>query len=254
MFTKVTPLIAEKHGRLCLQTAKDYRFSANTHAVRLLASEIMPCACEYPVAFILSSQKDMYLPVALFSMLPRHNAFITADGLWRGQYIPAAIRHYPFTVVRNKHSAAGTQYIICIDEASPLLSATDGTPLFTSEGAESPLLQNIRAELLHVQEEEVLTHTFGKALAKHDLVAPLQVDVRSTQQTQRMEGLYAVSESRLNALTETAFLELRAALSPIYAHLTSLGQINHLLTRLRSEMAATTASGSGTGQNRFPLQ
>ena len=54
--------------------------------------------------------------------------------------------------------------------------------------------------------------------------------VRQDNQVKNITGCYVINEERLNSLSDKAILEVRSRryLAPVYAHLTSLAQIERL--------------------------
>lgn len=66
-------------------------------------------------------------------------------------------RRYPFTLVPG---GADDQFIVCIDEASSLVSETEGSALFDIAGMPTVGDRQREAVSLQLQQMEVSTHAF----------------------------------------------------------------------------------------------
>ena len=86
---------------------------------------------------------------------------------------------------------------------------------------------------------DMVTHEFCKFLAAHNLFAPLNMRVRQNDKIKNISGCYVINEDRLNNLSDDLFAEVRKKryLSPIYAQMISLAQIERLVS-LKDEQAA----------------
>ena len=68
--------------------------------------EFAECAREYPILFVRAAPengKETVAPVAVFGLKPGENLFLKG-GLWTGNYLPAMLRAYPFTMARIEGS------------------------------------------------------------------------------------------------------------------------------------------------------
>jgi hypothetical protein len=63
------------------------------------------------------------------------------------------------------------------------------------------------------------------------MFTPLNMKVRVGSEVKNISGAYVINEDRFNALSDEKFMELRAKkyISVIYAHLSSLAQIERLV-------------------------
>ena len=90
------------------------------------------------------------------------------SGAWRGQYIPAFIRQYPFAIGRGESEAP----LVCIDEGSDLISpgegmAVRGWPADAIREADRRLLKEF-----HQQMER--TKVFAQSLHKLGLLSEVK--------------------------------------------------------------------------------
>src|SRR5262245_11733919 len=90
-FRRPELLEAGKHGDLQLADQWDYSFAAGTLAIPLTVTEFREAAVSFPIVF---GGGESPMPVALTSLQPDRNLFVT-DGRWQaGAYVPAYVRRY----------------------------------------------------------------------------------------------------------------------------------------------------------------
>ena len=232
MFKKLAPINKEQHAKLKVKPMDSFDFAREFHIASLMAHEFVRAAAVYPIVFIEDKAKDAFRPVVLLGLNEGENLFVDAAGKWQASYVPAIIRRYPFAL-----ASTGTegQFTVCIDEDSPVVGKKDGDPLFDEKGEPTQIIENVKRYLGELQQMEAFTREFCQYLASQNLFTPLNMRVRQDQQIKNITGCYVVNEERLNNLSDSSFLDLRNKryLVAIYAHLTSLSQIERL-TMLQS--------------------
>jgi hypothetical protein len=131
------------------------------------------------------------------------------------------------------------QYVVCIDEASDLVSDTEGAAMFDENGEPTQVIENVKRYLGELQQMDALTSSFCKFLAEHNMFTPLNMRVRDNDKVKNVSGCYVVNEERLNNLSDELFLEIKrkSHLAPLYAHLISLAQTERLV-KLQDEKTA----------------
>jgi len=225
----IAVLNSNSHKEIRLKTDTSYVHAKNHHLAYLFVHEFPKAVLDFPIVFIKDSETGQFKSVALFGFKPEENIFYNPKG-WLCKYIPANVRRYPFLMVSKNNEL--TQWDICIDESSPLLSKTDGQALFNDEGSASECLDDVKAFLTDVVEKEQLTSSFCNYLASKDLFRANSIAISDSKgQKTAVNGLYIIDEEKLNELSDEEYLELkrRGCIGPIYSHLSSLGQINNLL-------------------------
>lgn len=220
---------------------RSFNFAAGTNSVIMAGVEFSEAAKEYPIVFAQAGES--IIPVAMLGLRNEENLFVTEDGGWDANYIPAFVRRYPFVLAETGDS---NQRVVCIDEGYEGLSDTDGEPLFDGEEP-SPLLQQALDFLEEYQKQYIRTESFVTRLRENDLLMSLnaKVDMVDGQQF-GLTGLLAVDERRLLQLPDDRALELfrTGELSWIYCHLMSLGCMNRMIER----MAARQGTGDSEDQ------
>jgi len=226
MFKRVVPLEFSRHATLRVRPAVDQAYARTLQRATVMQAEIRLAAARYPIVFVEDPETDGFRPVALFGLAPGDNVFVGADGQWRASYIPAVIRAYPFALAR---SGRPDRFLVCIDEASDLVSAEDGAALFRPDGQADQALEEVKAFLARLRGMQMATDAFSRALAQRNLLTPMTIQAGPAD-SPPLQGCYVVNEERLDALPieHLADLRVRGWLSTIYAHLMSLLQIERL--------------------------
>ena len=229
MFRNLVPVSRERHAELGVRPIESFAFAREFHLASLMAHEFTRAAAVYPIVFIEDADTDAFRPIALLGLNVGENLFVADDGKWQASYIPAIIRRYPFALAR---SGQQDQYTVCIDEDSPLVTddVETGQRLFGADGEPGEVMERVKRYLGELQQMERFTRDFCGHLASQNLLNPLNLRVRAGTGLKNITGCYVVNEERLNALGQTAYLGLREKgyMAAIYAHLTSLAQIERL--------------------------
>lgn len=203
--------------------ARGWEFAANMGAVSITSTEADKLAAEYTLVF---SPVAPIGPVALLGV-DGTNRYVTPEGNWAAREIPARMRIYPFA-----STASDRQLQVLRAAGAPHFQGSEGQALFDSDGAESPLLRQIRQflGLTHVGLDQAVRLT-GQLLAA-GLLIDAKIDVAMPGGASRsFGGFKAVDEARLAALDEAtrATLTASGALGLLEAHRRSLGNIRRLL-------------------------
>ena len=226
----------ERHAEQHWQRYTSYAFAAHEAVVPLAATELPKAAMSLPLAFI--EQQGAFVPVAVLGLQAGSNLWVGADGRWAGAYIPAALRGYPF---RLAHTENGQQ-VLCVEEESGLVTTGPvGERFFNDDGQPAQATQDIFNFLVMTEQGRVAAAAACAALARHQLIRPWSITVKSDAGEQRIDGLFQVDEAALNQLAGEAFQELSrtGALVVAYCQLLSM---QHL--PLLGQLAASRAQAA----------
>lgn len=239
MFTKLAPINKDAHANTKVQAIDNFNFAKNFHIASVMVHEFVRAASVYPIVFLEDKDKDEFRPVTLLSLDSGENLFVGQDGKWKASYVPAIIRRYPFALAKMPEQ---DNFTVCIDEGSEYVGSEKGQPLFSDKGKPTEVIENVKRYLGELQQMEAFTQEFCHFLSKNNLFTPLNMRVRASEQVKNVTGCYVINEERLNNLSDNMFLDIKAKryLAPIYAHLTSLSQIERLASLKQEESTDIT--------------
>jgi hypothetical protein len=234
VFQRVVPVNKEVHANKRVREISSFDFASKVHIAYVTLQEFTRAASIFPIVFLEDKDKDEFRPVVMLGLNPGQNLFVDGAGKWRASYVPAVIRRYPFALTPSTDG----QYVVCIDEASSLVSDTEGAAMFDITGAPTQVIENVKRYLSELQQMEVLTHEFCAFLAKNNMFTQLNLRVRENGAFKDISGCYVINEERLYNLSNELFLAIRDKryLSAVYAHLISLAQTERLV-KLQEEGA-----------------
>lgn len=236
MFQKVVPVNKEVHANKKIKEITSFAFASKFHIAYVTMQEFTRAAAIFPIVFLEDKEKDEFRPVVLLGLNAGRNLFVDDAGKWQASYVPAIIRRYPFALTPR---GTDGEFIVCIDEASDLISDTEGAALFDEKGEPTQVIENVKRYLSELQQMDTLTRDFCSFLSEHNMFTPLNLRVRDNAQVKNISGCYVINEERLNNLSDERFLEIKNKrfLPAIYAHLISLAQTDRLV-KLQEELPA----------------
>ncbi|WP_101047745.1 SapC family protein [Macromonas nakdongensis] len=225
------PVSARRHANWCVEAGGDYAFSRKVNSVPLMAVEFPPAASEYAIVFAGAGESIM--PVVILGMRGNENVYLDAEGGWKGKYIPAFIRRYPFIFSSDSD---GKTLTLCIDEAfKGFNQAGRGERLFNEEGQPTPYVDNVLKFLQNYQVQFQRTQAFCRKLKELDLLESMQASVTLPGgEKLALTGFMAVDRKRLKALSGEALSDLVRTdeMELIYLHLESIRNFSSVRERL----------------------
>ena len=225
MLETLTVVSRERHGGKFWMVPNNFGYASTSHIVSLSTQEIGQAARALPLAF-LASDAGMTL-VAVLGLEPGSNPFVAPNGNWAGAYVPAALRGYPFKLVRPSDSS--DNLVLAVHETAETVSAdpTAGTPFFEGEAAH-PKTQGMLQFLMNVESGIASTRQASSVLQSANVLEPWPISMKAGETTRAVNGLFRVSEVALKALPDEQFLALRAVLPLAYAQLISMQNLSAL--------------------------
>lgn len=223
--SKFQPISRNLHARQRWQRYRNFYFAAQDTVVTLVVQEFPRAQLALPIAFV--QVDNAFIAVAVQGLKPGKNLFVSPDGRWLADYIPAAYRGYPFRLANTETG----QEVLCIDEDSGLITDDpDGEAFFNEDGSPAKVVADILNFLTRVQANRQVTERICAVLQKHQLIQPWSIKVQGEQGEQNIQGLYRIDEAALNALPAEAFIELRqtGALPVAYCQLLSMQHLPKL--------------------------
>jgi hypothetical protein len=234
MSQPVVALHPDVHRHVRLTESRSFAPFAKQHLFPVSVHEFVRASSEFPLVFVKDSESGQFRAVALTGLVPGENLYGSAAV--SPNYLPQAVLNYPLVLLANPQQP--DQFSIGLNTAASQVQVTDGEALF-SEGQETPYLTKRKQQLLQSFEQLQVTAAFIELLQQHELLQPqgFQFDLKGQQH--QLNGIYIISEAKLNQLSAEVFADLRQRgfLPAIYAQLTSLHQLNRLAALKITQLA-----------------
>lgn len=240
IYENAEPVSAEAHRDISIRAGQSWAFASELNSVPLVAAEFERAGAEMPVVF--AGEGDDLTPVGLLGLEAGENLFLADDGSWRGRYVPAFLRRYPFVFAAS--GANGETLTLCVDAAYAGVNRDGrGERLFDAEGNRTQYLERMLQFTSDYQAQHQLTRAFCKRLNALSILEPAVATVNLADGRQMtLRGFQRVNTEKLRGLSDEQVTELFRTdmLGLIYFHLASLGQMNVLLERKQSAVPAPT--------------
>jgi len=233
LYQKVRALNKNRHCDWYVEPVNGYDFARNTNSCFLMTAEFVKAVHEYPIVFV--KHEDKLFTVAVLGFRDRENLFVSDDGEWRANYVPAYIRRYPFIPA----SDGDGELTVCIDESfNGFNQEKIGENLFNEKGEPAPVLKSAIDFLKGFQGQSQMSLDFCKEIDSLDILEPMsaRVDLNSGE-TFSLSDFMVVSRARLRDLEPEQIKKLMAsgALESIYAHLFSINNFEKLMEMIAPE-------------------
>jgi hypothetical protein len=221
----------ERHQHKKWLRPADFKFAASIHTVPVGAAEMTSAARAFPLAFV--EVDGNYELVAVFSLQPGRNLFVSPTGRWLAHYVPAALGAYPFALGRRRDG----NLALCVNEDSGLVKDSAvgevGIPFFGDDGAPSPDTLQLVDSLTTARRSLDAVNDAVAEIMKYDLLEPWPITGRDESGDRTITGIARINELALNSVGANDLLALRdcGALAIAYCQLVSMGNIM-LLGRL----------------------
>jgi hypothetical protein len=223
------PLKKDKHAKLKVIQSGDFTRFKDKHLIPIVNQDFFALQAEFPVVFVKNQQTGEFIPVAVMGLREGQNLYCQTKE-WKAHVIPMSFGNAPLVIARA--DPEGEQYIVLVEEDSPMLSETEGEALFTASGEKTEFLERKVDIMLNIAQQSVQTQAVCKQLADMNLLMTQVVQLRHRPDSKmyNIDGIYTVNEDALNKLSEADFLLLRSngILPLIYAHLSSLQQLRRI--------------------------
>jgi hypothetical protein len=228
----------------------DWSVTARLNSTFCAVTEFGDACRDFPLVFVNTGKDDqgkpLIAPIAVLGLAQEDNLFLDGTA-WRGRYMPAVIRAYPFCTARVNEE----RFAVCMDGSWAGLSQTDGEALFTADGKPTPLLEAAQQQLEVLEAEIGRTRAACQRLVELDLLRDMRFDATLPDgRNHTVDGFLTVDQERMNAQSDAVVLELakNGMLGMIQAHWISLGNMRHLLEWHMVRHPAPAASSTSSAQ------
>lgn len=230
IYERAVPISAETHRDWSVKTGNNFSFAKDTNSVPLLAAEFATSALEHTIIF--AGEGDAVFPSVILGMQSNNNDHVSADGTWKGNYVPAFLRRYPFVF---SESEDGETFTLCIDEEfDDFNNKGKGERLFDTDGKRTQYLETMLNFIQEYQNQFQRTQIFARKLVEFDLLEPAQAQFQLAGKQSSLGGFQTINREKLKALTGKKLKELAATdeLELCYLHLQSLNNLTPMARRL----------------------
>jgi len=202
MYNNIKILDSKTHGFFRYTTATDFYFSKKLTLIPIAISEVKLLCCEYPIVIIMQEDKPNLMLLTGVS----ENGAIDEKGAWRGNYIPAFLRRYPFTLVEDDSSKT---HHIGFDLESGLFSSPEGEALFNADGTASSSLEAVKQLLTNFQQESQITQNILMRMKEKDLLIASEFTIqKENEEAKKINGFFNIDKKRLFELENDFLIEV----------------------------------------------
>jgi hypothetical protein len=227
--TTLAPLSSDKHAKLKVTESGDYSRYRDQNLIPIVTKDFFNLAAEFPLVFVTRDRPDEFVPVAIMGLRKGQNLYCQTEQ-WPAQVIPVSFGNAPFAIARADTDS--DQYVVLVDEDSPLLSESEGNAIFNEHGNKTVYAEKRVEALIDTTQQALNTHNICKQLQDMNLLITHKIQLQHRPDATRynIEGIYIIHEKALNELPDEDFLTLRkqGLLPLIYAHLSSLQQLRRI--------------------------
>lgn len=221
----IVAVSSNHHSKIKIKDNDTLAQSKNSHFAPIVVQEFVPASQEFPITFIKDSETGQFRAIVLLGLKPEENLFYDNDA-WQATYKPQGLTLFPFLLNQGED-----QSILCFDQSADLVNEAEGQPLFDEQGNQTQWLSEQGEKVVQYVEKTYATKNFIKLLLEHELLAPQTLNLKlENEESYSLNGLYAIDEKKLNALSDESFNAIRktGAIPAIYAALLSMQRIHSL--------------------------
>jgi len=232
-----TVISTSQHAKAHYYPRDGYHHTREQLVAPILLAELPKLVQHFMLGFMPQGQG--FTAVALLGVEQRQNLYVHADGRWLGNYVPASLRGYPFTLLPDEQG----QRVLCID-ADQLIDAADvGQPLFDDNGQPSATVAKQLDFQQHCEANRQPTQQAVDALQQAGVLQPwpLEISRGEGETPKKIEGLYRIDEKALNTLDAETYATLQGApMALVHAQLFSAHQLSQLTERAKFHQQSNT--------------
>ena len=237
MYGNLVPLDRRLHQNLRLNTEIPVVSRvAGLNSLFLAVVEFAEACKEYPIVFVRVGEvpadgKQAVAPLAVLCLKAGSNLFVK-DNSWTGNYVPAYLRRYPFSMARIDQES--DSMAVCYDSEWAGFSQTEGTMLFGTDNEPSEFLKNVQSFLESFEQEAERTRLICQQLNELDLFREMRFEATlASGEKLDVDGFLAVDEKKLAELPDDKVLQLHRSglLSLLEMHRVSMGNMSRLAAK-----------------------
>jgi hypothetical protein len=224
------PLDSKHHKDYRVTPTRNFSFTKSDNLCPILIAELRNLSDQTPIVFAKNEQL-IYEVCSLQGVEDNKNYLVTADGTWRGSYIPAQYRGYPFIMGTEKNS---DKKILCFDKDSSLVNdhqnPTDVT-LFDDQAKPAEHTLKLLEFFKSIDENRTITSLAVKMIEDADLLEDWNIKIKNGSDEKVIQGLKKINFTKFNSLDPKVLSSLRdkGAFEIIFGHYFSLKTFDKLI-------------------------
>ena len=222
-----TIISRQHHANARYQSRQGYNHAKEQIITPVLLTELPRMVSQYVLGFIPNGEQ--FQAVALLGIEQGCNLYVSNDGRWIGDYVPANMRGYPFALAPDNQG----QLVLCVD-AGQLAEDASGQALFTDNGEPAEPVTKTLEFLNQCDADRQRTQAAVNVLQQAGVMQPwvLEFSRNEGDEPRRVQGLYRVDEKSLNTLGAEIYASLQGApMALVHAHLFSVQHQRQLIER-----------------------
>lgn len=231
----------ETHKALGWRKVVGYHFARHVTLQPVAVAEIPRVAQVMPVVFLRQGQA--WRAAAVMGSAYGDNLYVAEDGRWRGHFVPAALRVYPFALSEQDEQRLALWYGYSPEPDSGTAGGNEQwAPFFQDDG----YTELLKSTLTFLQQLKRGQEAAEKPLALLHELSLLRLwrepAVGEGSEGRKLKELYCVDATRLQALDDSHWLQLRrlGVLEWLYAHLHSLHHVERFEAMMRRESRSSS--------------
>ena len=224
------PLDSKRHKDYSVTPTKNYGFTQNDNLCTILIAELRKLINQTPVVFAKNAL-GKYELCALQGLEDNKNYLVGDNGMWKGSYIPAHYRSYPFIMATEKNS---DKKILCFDETAGLVKKKEKPPhfkLFNEEANPAEHTLKILEFFKSIDENRKITEKAVKMIDNEDLLEDWSIKIKTGSEEKVIKGIKKINFTKFNSLSPKILSSLKdvGALEVIFGHYFSMNSLEKLV-------------------------
>ena len=194
MYKSITVLNAAEHSDFRFTPAGDLKFAKDMNVIPITFSEVQKLCCDFPIVYLGGETPSIVVVVGFDE--EGKNLAIDEEGRWRGEYVPAFLRRYPFVMVKTGED----EMSLGVDLQSGCFSNPEGEALFGEDGTPTEKLSGIGEFLQNLEGEFATTRALVAELEKAEVLKERVLSIGEGEDARKIGGFKSVEHSALTAL------------------------------------------------------
>ncbi len=209
-------------------------FGDDSASVLTFPTEYADVQREYPIFFRKDPATGEYQSLALLGFEKGENLFLE-NGAWKASYIPGMVARGPFLIGFQEQQVDGElrkEPVIHVDLDHPRVSMSEGVPVFSPGGGNSPYLDHVATVLRGIRDGLEASKAMFAAFTALELIEPVNLEIKlSEQEGYNLAGLHTIDQQKLRDLDADSLFRLNRSgfLQAAYLVLASVTNVKKLM-------------------------